>query len=82
MYNGVFAGVPNNGNITFTMVDGGAGQRFNAVGNPYPSPIDAVDFVTGNSNIIGTLYFFGEKLTTQQSPSYCNTWTTGGFVSK
>lgn len=79
VYNGVFAGVPNNGNITFTMVDGGAGQRFNAVGNPYPSPIDAVDFVTGNSNITGTLYFW-RKTNNTASPSYC-TWTTGGFVS-
>ncbi|MFN8324673.1 MAG: hypothetical protein U0T80_02825 [Flavobacteriaceae bacterium] len=79
VYNGVFAGVPNNGNITFTMVDGGAGQRFNAVGNPYPSPVDAVDFVTGNSNITGTLYFW-RKTNNTASPSYC-TWTTGGFVS-
>lgn len=78
-FSGVFSGVPNNGNITFTMVDGGAGQRFNAVGNPYPSPIDAVDFVNSNSNITGTLYFW-RKTNNAASQSYC-TWTTGGFVS-
>ncbi len=76
---GQFTGVPNNGDYTFTMTNGGSGQRFNLVGNPYPSPIDATDFVTDNSaNITGTLYFW-RKTNNSASPSYC-TWTTAGFV--
>jgi hypothetical protein len=64
------------------MTDGGAGFRFNLVGNPYPSPIDAVAFVentTNAANTTGTLYFW-RKTNNAASPSYC-TWTTGGFVS-
>jgi hypothetical protein len=79
---GAFVGVPNSGDYTFTMADGGAGNRFNLVGNPYPSPIDAVDFVsnpTNAANITGTLYVW-RKTNNAASPTYC-TWTTGGFVS-
>lgn len=82
IWTGVFEGVPNNGDYTFTMTDNGVGQRFNAVGNPYPSPIDAVDFVsnsTNAANTTGTLYFW-RKTNNAASPSYCS-WTTGGFVS-
>jgi hypothetical protein len=64
------------------MIDGGSGLRFNLVGNPYPSPIDAADFVgntTNATNTTGTLYFW-RKTNNAASPSYC-TWTTGGFVS-
>ena len=79
---GAFFGVPNSGDYTHTMTDGGAGLRFNLVGNPYPSPIDAVAFVentTNAANTTGTLYFW-RKTNNAASPSYC-TWTTGGFVS-
>lgn len=82
VWEGVFSGVPNNGNYTYTMADNGVGQRFNAVGNPYPSPIDAVAFVnnaTNVANITGTLYFW-RKTNNAASPSYCS-WTTAGFVS-
>ncbi|PKP14885.1 MAG: hypothetical protein CVU07_12590 [Bacteroidetes bacterium HGW-Bacteroidetes-23] len=64
------------------MTDNGAGQRFNAVGNPYPSPLNAVDFVsntTNAANTTGTLYFW-RKTNNATSPSYCS-WTTGGFVT-
>ncbi|MGL2966866.1 beta strand repeat-containing protein [Flavobacterium sp. XGLA_31] len=82
VWTGQFAGVPNNGNYSFNLVDGGAGMRFNLVGNPYPSPIDATAFVgdaNNSSTITGTLYFW-RKTNNALSPSYC-TWTLGGFVS-
>lgn len=80
IWTGEFVGVPNNGNYNFTMQDFGPGLRFNLVGNPYPSPIDANAFVSGNSaNITGTLYFW-RKTNNALSPSYC-TWTTLGFTS-
>jgi hypothetical protein len=82
VWTGTFEGVPNNGDYTFTMTDNGAGQRFNAVGNPYPSPLDAVEFVsnsTNATNTTGTLYFW-RKTNNASSPSYCS-WTTGGFVT-
>lgn len=79
IWTGQFTGVPNNGNYSYTMENFGIGQRFNLVGNPYPSPLSANAFVSGNSaNITGTLYFW-RKTNNALSPSYC-TWTTIGFT--
>lgn len=77
---GVFTGLPNNGNITIPMTNGGAGKGFNLVGNPYPSAINIAQFVADNSaNITGTLYYW-RKTNNSASPSYC-TWTAGTFIS-
>jgi hypothetical protein len=53
--NYVFTGKPNNGSISTPITVG-----YNAlVGNPYPSAIDANEFITDNSSSIGgTLYFW------------------------
>jgi hypothetical protein len=77
-YAGEFTGVPNNGDIPVTMVDGGAGNRFNLVGNPYPSPITISTFVTDNTNITGTLYFW--RKTNGLGTAYC-TYTGGVFTT-
>jgi hypothetical protein len=60
-WEGVFTGIPNNGNIPFTLETSGTG--YNLVGNPYPSPIDAGSFISGNPNISGSLYFYAHTLT-------------------
>ncbi|MBS7788259.1 T9SS sorting signal type C domain-containing protein [Flavobacterium sp. CYK-55] len=78
-YNGSFTGVPHNGTYNVTMDDFGAGNRFNLVGNPYPSPISMSTFVSENSNITGTLYFW-RKTNNAASPTYCS-WAGGVFVS-
>lgn len=81
IWNGTFTGVPNNGNYTYNLDNNGAGMRFNLVGNPYPSPIDASSFILNPVNvntITGALYFW-RKTNNALSPSYC-TWTLGGFV--
>jgi trimeric autotransporter adhesin len=81
IWTGTFTGVPRNGNYTFNLTNGGAGQRFNAVGNPYPSTIDMEQFVVDNSDAItGTLYFWRKTNSTITSPGYC-TWAGGTFVS-
>ena len=51
---GSFTGVPNNGIVPFTMVVGPTGERFNAVGNPYPSPINAFTFLNETTNAVNT----------------------------
>ncbi len=82
VWNGTFTGVPNNGDYTYNLDNNGAGMRFNLVGNPYPSPIDAASFILNPVNentITGALYFW-RKTNNALSPSYC-TWTLGGFVS-
>jgi hypothetical protein len=58
-YEGKFTGVPNNGSITFTMQNIGQGQRYNLVGNPYPSAISIADFIADNVvNVTGTLWYW------------------------
>jgi hypothetical protein len=79
---GQFVGVPHNGNYNVTLQDDVAGERFNLVGNPYPSPISALSFIENANNsgsITGTLYFW-RKTNGSANPSYC-TWTSGGFVT-
>jgi hypothetical protein len=79
IWNGSFTGVPNNGNIPVTMMDSGAGFRFNLTGNPYPSPINMAQFVADNPTITGTLYFW-RKTNNPSSPSYCS-WVGGTFTT-
>ncbi len=80
-YLGSFTGVPTNGDETFTLVNNGIGQRFNAIGNPYPSDVSMSDFVAANTNnITGTLYFWRKTNSTVSSPGYC-TWAGGTFTS-
>lgn len=51
----VFEGVPNNGDITGETVE--AGKSY-LIGNPYPSSLNANDFINGNNFLEGTLYFW------------------------
>lgn len=74
-WTGNFTGTPNNGTETVTLSNVAVGQRFNLVGNPYPSAIDIAQFAADNSsNIESTLYFW-RKTNNTASPSYC-TWNT------
>ena len=50
---GVFAGKPNNGTVNVTTVP----TKYNALGNPYPSVLDAALFKASNPDI-NTLYFW------------------------
>ncbi|WP_196216487.1 fibronectin type III domain-containing protein [Flavobacterium sp. LC2016-01] len=51
-----FIGVPNNGNITGEAV---VADKYFLIGNPYPSALDADDFINTNSPVLeGTLYFW------------------------
>lgn len=76
---GQFAGVPNSGDITYTMSLAGTG--FNLVGNPYPSPIDMETFVGDNAtNITTSLYFWRETNGSSSNNAYCQ-WNDGLFQS-
>jgi hypothetical protein len=57
LFDGVFTGTPHNGTITKALTF--AGHGYNAVGNPYPSPISVNAFIDANiDNIEGTLWFW------------------------
>lgn len=73
VWNGEFNGVPNNGDVTLTVSD----DTYNAVGNPYPSTIDADDFITTNA-LTEALYFWRKTNNTATS-SYA-TYTLAGGV--
>ena len=58
-FNGLFLGPPHNGTITYPISGDASLQKFNLLGNPYPSAINAQAFLAANSaNIGGTLYFW------------------------
>lgn len=80
VWTGTFTGVPNNGDYPVALTNIIPGQRFNLIGNPYPSPVDLYAFVDDNqANITGTLYFW-RKTNDELSPSYCSWTPNGGFV--
>lgn len=55
IYSASFVGIPNNGDIDFATVD----NKFNLIGNPYPSSVDAAAFIKKNTgNMTGALYFW------------------------
>ena len=70
-WTGNFTGVPNNGNITYTMSDFGATKRFNLVGNPYPSPISISQFILDNETNITSSIYFWRKTNGSTSDTYC-----------
>ncbi len=76
-FNGVFTGVPNNGNISLSAL---ASDKFYGAGNPYPSTISADLFLSGNDTG-GTLYFWrkNNNATTTPTTSYA-TYTLAGGV--
>ena len=58
LQNYVFTGKPNNGLINNTGIQIGI-NNINLTGNPYPSALDANEFINDNLNAItGTLYFW------------------------
>ena len=55
-FEAIFAGIPNNGKIDYNLE---VTKGFSLVGNPYPSAIDADEFLNENkSKITGALYFW------------------------
>jgi hypothetical protein len=82
-YPGGFTGTPNNGTLSLS---GLSSDKYYAVGNPYPSTIDASLFLAGNSTG-GTLYFWRKTNglantagSTATGTAYA-TWTTLGTAA-
>ena len=73
VFNGIFNGTLNNGDVNVTV----ANNTYNAIGNPYPSAIDADAFITQN-NLTEALYFW-RKTNNATTTSYA-TYTLAGGV--
>lgn len=69
VFEGEFKGTPNNGDVTIALNTDG--RRFNAVGNPYPSPINIYKFIEANQENLdnGTIYFW-RKTNNPDASSY------------
>lgn len=74
IWTGTFTGIPHNGDYSLTVTNG----TYNAVGNPYPSTIDADAFINDN-DLVDALYFW-RKTNNALTSSYA-TYTTAGGVS-
>jgi hypothetical protein len=78
-YNGNFIGEPHNGTVTKTLST--AGNGYNGVGNPYPSPINLADFFEANTGVIdGSGIYFWRKKNDGASSSYA-TLTLAAFTA-
>jgi hypothetical protein len=73
IWNGTFTGTPNNGTVNLVVTNG----TYNAIGNPYPSTINADTFITSNG-ITEALYFW-RKTNNTVTTSYA-TYTLAGGV--
>lgn len=59
LYTANFVGIPNNGKVEHAITGSTTSDKWNLLGNPYPSAIDATAFINGNSTTLGgTLYFW------------------------
>jgi len=59
IWEGSFEGIPNTGNIVKPLVYGSPNFAYNAVGNPYPSPINIYKFLEANEDAIdGTIWLW------------------------
>jgi len=69
LWPGVFTGTPHNGTVRIPLVYGnytngaadanGTLKQYNAIGNPYASPINITDFLTENADVVdGTIYLW------------------------
>ncbi len=83
IFNGIFTGVPTNGPVSTTIVDGGSAlSRFNAIGNPYPSALKIDDFILSNlTNIEGTLWFWRKTNDDSNPVSYSSCTTAGCTIN-
>lgn len=75
IWTGTFTGIPNNGNVNLTVING----TYNAVGNPYPSTINANTFMSNNA-IIEPLYFW-RNTNNSTFTSYATYTTAGGTAN-
>ncbi|KGO88217.1 hypothetical protein Q765_04045 [Flavobacterium rivuli WB 3.3-2 = DSM 21788] len=85
-FDGIFTGVPNNGN--YTTPASVQGNRYTAVGNPYPSPISVKEFFNQNAGVLdanSAIYLWRKKNDYRQSSyatitlaAYTKNSATGG----
>ena len=80
-WTGTFTGVPNTGDFNVPIYKSGVTNGYNAVGNPYPSPISIATFLTDNSSLIRPTLWFWRKTNGVSGSAYItysgNTYSSG-----
>lgn len=83
IFEGVFVGTPNNGTISYPVSGDATGNKYNLLGNPYPSAISALGFLAANNTTLGgTIYFWTHTTTPVNSGgtlSYLSDYATYNF---
>lgn len=79
-WTGIFTGVPHNGNYSIPVTANNS--KFNMIGNPYPSTINADSFLNTPGNE-GTIYFWTHLATgdTNGASNYATYNTSGGVAA-
>jgi len=73
-----FVGVPNNGDISVPI---GKKDSFNLIGNPYPSALDASQFLAANNTVLGgTIYFWTHNTAIQSRLNILATAGSGALA--
>jgi hypothetical protein len=80
-YNGIFNGIPNNGDIQVTLFSNGGQNSYNLVGNPYPSVINVQDFLSVNRGLIGGTLYFWRKVNAAGGTAYATRTNLGGTAT-
>jgi hypothetical protein len=75
---GSFTGVPHNGDINIGVTFSGVSRGYNLIGNPYPSTIDAMEFLSVNP---GTLYFWTHRSQTSGDSNYASFNISGAVAA-
>jgi hypothetical protein len=76
---GTFTGVPNNGNFTIPVTfTAGQGIGYNLIGNPYPSTVSGIAFLTANT---GSMYFWTHSLLNAGVSNYAVYNLSGGTAA-
>lgn len=71
VFEATFTGQPNNGNLSV-----GVAGTFNLIGNPYPSAIDAIEFLEANQSVLnGTIYFWTHNTAIRDAQGAANEGT-------
>ncbi|QBN20381.1 glycosyl hydrolase [Flavobacterium nackdongense] len=85
VWNGTFTGIPNNGSINRVVTYKNVapfGFGYNMIGNPYPSTLNALAFITANATKIESTLYFWRKTNGALGSAYA-TWNSsiGGTAS-
>ncbi|UOE38886.1 chitobiase/beta-hexosaminidase C-terminal domain-containing protein [Chryseobacterium oryzae] len=74
-----FTGVPNNGTQTFALSNGG--NRYNLVGNPYPSDLNLDALYALNTNKITSTFYFWDNTSASVTTQSGGTTTNYGYAT-